>query len=317
MISPRDGPALLALCQIMIRRLFREGMVVRSMLWPPVLTAGTLVGTMVVVVLLKSPATVAIPSTLSAELTRELTAAEFQLIWVDDPAAAVKRGDVWAGTDGTTLWLTQGDGGSVSLESIVRKHHGSAWRPVPPKQLPGADQSSLAGTTFVQIITILFALYGVVFGIGMVARDRDDGTLEAELSLPISRWVPGAARWIAGTLVLSIFLGYSIAIFDAIIGVTNPLQLMRHGIAACGGSMTLGIIVIGTAGTKQGFSGPLAFALTSATALFGVGFSALAIAPYVPLASVFAGGSGWSPLGLTLASGVLTGAGFGWRSGKG
>ena len=80
--------------------------------------------------------------------------------------------------------------------------------------------------------------------------------------------------------------------------------------------MTLGIIVIGTAGTKQGFSGPLAFALTSATALFGVGFSALAIAPYVPLASVFAGGSGWSPLGLTVASGVLTAAVFAWRSGK-
>jgi ABC-type transport system involved in multi-copper enzyme maturation permease subunit len=164
------------------------------------------------------------------------------------------------------------------------------------------------------MLMLLFALYGVVFGVAMIARDRDDGTLEAELSLPMARWVPGAARWTSSTAVLAIFLGYCVALFDALVGVPDAGALIRHGIAASGGAVCLGIAVVGRAGIRRGFSGPFAIGLTIATALLGMGIGLPRVGQWLPLASVLAGGDGWAPLTLSLLSGVVASALFAWRS---
>jgi hypothetical protein len=182
--------------------------------------------------------------------------------------------------------------------------------------MPDTADAAPQGALFSKLVAILFTLYGVVFGLGMVARDRDDGTLEAELALPLPHWVAGATRWLSATLVLSLFYAYSVILFDAIIGVADRGAMIRHGMAATGGATALGLVAVGKAGIKQGFSGPLAGGLTATMAVMGIGLAQPDIGSYLPLASLFAGGSGWIPVGVSLGLGVLASWIFSVRSAR-
>jgi ABC-type transport system involved in multi-copper enzyme maturation permease subunit len=163
------------------------------------------------------------------------------------------------------------------------------------------------------VLALLFVLYGLVFGLGGVARDRDDGTLEIELSLPIPRWVGGMARWIASTLILATFFTVSVALLAAILPTPGVGAVIRNGVAACGGGVAIGLVTVGTAGIKQGFSGPFALAMSSATGLAAAG--PLLKLTWLPVGSLFAGGDGWAACAVALGLGFVASALYGWRTG--
>lgn len=315
-MSQRDLVALGSLTASLTSRLLREGLVMRSLIWPTGLTAGTLFATLLVLVMLQTPSSLAVSTDLAPELEQAMLDEGWTVARVADPAAMVFEGDAWAGTDGQTLWLRGGGNSAARLEGLLRERRGARWRPTGQVELPMAADTKASGSLLVRMLLLLFTLYGVVFGLGMVARDRDDGTLDAELSLPISGWVPGAARWLAGTLVLTAFLAYAVAIFDGILGVESPAALVRHGFAASGGAVGLGIAVIGGAGLKQGFSGPLAFALTGAAGMLGLGGALPEIGRWLPIGSVLAGGDGWAPAIGALGCGLLAAVGFAFRAAR-
>ena len=116
-------------------------------------------------------------------------------------------------------------------------------------------------------------MYGVVLGAGLVARDRDQGILEAEFSMPVPIWMHAASRWIASSLVLTIFLFFAIATFTAFLSMPDQGAIMRHGLAGTMASSALGLLVIGKGGLNQGFSGPVAAGLSTATFICGLGYA--------------------------------------------
>src|SRR5690606_3153972 len=118
-----------------------------------------------------------------------------------------------------------------------------------------AEQS---GLVMVRLLAALFAMYGVVFGAGLVARDRDEGTLEAELALAVPRWVHGAARWIAASALLATFFGLAVQILAAFVGLPDTAATMRHGTAATSAAAAIGIAAVGRGGLRTGFSSTLA-----------------------------------------------------------
>lgn len=314
-----DLQACALLTGSLIRRLLREGLVVRSLIWPSTLASGVLLLTLAVVALVRTSGVVAVAGDAPAAVRDAVVAEGWVVVTAADAAevaARVRDGDAWAGTDGSSLWLRGDSADALVLEARLRALRGSAWTPSAVRQVQGAATTTVAGARIVKLLLPLFALYGVVFGLGMVARDRDDGTLDAELSLPIARWVPGAARWLAGTAVLTAFVAYSVAVFDAILGVAEPGALVRHGFAATGSAVALGIGATGQAGMRQGFSGPLAFSLTAAAGLMALGAGSPVVGQFLPLGSIGGGGSGWVPAALTLVAGVVASAGFAWRSAR-
>ena len=100
------------------------------------------------------------------------------------------------------------------------------------------------------------------------------------------------------------------------IGVADAGALVRHGTAACGGATAIGIAVVGgTRGIRAAFSGPFVLGMSIATGLLGAG--ATAVGPWLPVASVFGGGSGWVPLAGAGLAGVAASLLFGFRTRRG
>jgi hypothetical protein len=230
------------------QRLLREGFVVRSLAFPVALTAGTLVATLVVVAAVKPPRTVAVPPGVEAALETSLRDHGFLPVTDPDPPTSVEMRRVYAGTDGEHLWRSWPRPEDALLEAAIRKVRGAPWRPEAEVRMPGTGASERVGLLLVRMIGALFALYGVVFGVGTVARDRDDGTLSAEMSLPVPLWVHGAARWISGATLLGLFFALSAMIFAAIFGLPDTGAAVRHGIAAGAGSVAVGLVSVGSAG---------------------------------------------------------------------
>ncbi|MFT4626945.1 MAG: hypothetical protein ACI8PZ_005626 [Myxococcota bacterium] len=307
--------ALYELVSVLIRRLLREGMIRRSLLWPTGLTAGTLVATLVVFASLRGSEIVGVSSTVDKALVEMLEADGFHTVQVEDARAAV-LGGTWAALDGAVLWTNDRGPRALQLEASVRTFLDAPWRPDPVVPLPKAAEAAPNGAAVCQLVASLFALYGVVFGLGMVARDRDDGTLAAELALPIARWVPGAARWIAGTLLLSLFYALCVAIFDAIMGLPDAAAMTRHGAAACGAATALGVMAVGRTSLRQSFAGPFAAGMGAATGLIALGNANPAVGRWLPLASVFTDGDGWAPLAGSLVAGVIASAAFALRAAR-
>jgi hypothetical protein len=307
--------ALPLLTAVLIRRFLREGFVLRSLLWPAALTVGTLLATLLVFSNLRQSDTIGVSPDLQPALVDRLTDEGWTTVVTPDLASAMKKRRVWATTDGVQLWH-DGSPRARRLESILRQHAGAPWRPAEQIRLPSRSDAAPQGALFTTLVAVMFALYGVVFGLGMVARDRDDGSLEAELSLPLPHWVAGASRWLASTLVLSVFFAFSVLLFDAVIGVKRAPELIRHGIASCGAATALGLISVGRAGLKQGFSGPLAGGLTAAMALMSIGWAQPGVGTYVPLASLLTSGDGWIPMGGSLVLGIVASLVFSKRSAR-
>ncbi|MBW1877735.1 MAG: ABC transporter permease subunit [Deltaproteobacteria bacterium] len=296
---------LLLLTGALLQRLTREGLVLRSLTFPTGLTVGTLVLTIGVVAWVRWDPLVAITADLE-HLQPALVENGLRTAIVDDPQADVEAERAWAGTNGREIWLSGSGPKALILESMVRQELGADWRPDTDVPKPPLRVAIAMGRRVVMLLGVLFALYGVVFGAGMIARDRDAGILEIELSLPLPRWVVGASRLLAGTLSLSVFLALGILMVDAVIGIPNAWATIRHGIACACGSTCIGMLVIGRAGLKAGFTGPLTTGMSLATGLVAVGLTAPGFARWLPLASFASSASGWEALAGAAVLSIIT-----------
>lgn len=308
----RSVRALVLLTGASLRRMLREGLVLRSMIWPGLVTCITLAATLFIAATLRPGRTVGVSEDADPGLVAELVAAQFDVQTVDDPATAVRDGALSLGTDGHALWIYGTPPSALELESILRTRVGASWKPM-PMPLPEARGGQAGGDVGCRVLGLLMVLYGLVFGLGGVARDRDDGSLDAELALPVPRWVGGLARWIASTAILTWFYALSVLVFGALMPVSAPWELVRHGMAATGTAVAIGLAVVGGAGLKQGFSGPLALGMTLATGLASVG--GVLHTPWLPIASLFGGGSGWSAIAVSLLVGAGSALLYGRRTG--
>lgn len=308
----RTLSALLLLTTTTVQRLLREGMVLRSMIWPAAVVVGTLAATIVIMAFLRPAREVAVPPGCDPELVEILEEAGFTIHTVPDPRAAVDEELVSVATDGRQLWARGTSTLALEVEEFARIQAGSPWRPS-SRDLPDRGAGEEQGRKICRILGMLFVMYGAVFGLGSVARDRDNGTLEAELALPVPRWVGGLARWIASVGVLALFYALSVVMLDAVVGVREPGATIRHGLAAAGGGVAIGLGVVGTAGLKQGFSGPFAAALTGVTGLAAVGYLGV---DWLPVASLFSDGDGYAAVAVSVGLGLLAAAVYAHRTGR-
>ena len=308
MIASRPRRTLYALGLLttnLVRRMLREGLVLRSLTFPLAITAGALLGTPAVVAVGGTPPVIVTSDpALVPALTRALSGREITVLVDADPAAFVASGRARAGTDGHRVWTMGLRAETLMIESADRETLNAPWKFDPVTRLPDGSVGARLGTMIGRLLSGVFAMYGVVIGAGTVARDRDDGTLAAELSLPIPHWVHGASRWIAGSLVLAAFSATGVVLFTALIGNTDPAALARSAAAADATATALGLWAVGRAGLRGGFAGPLAAGLTGATAIFGVGYRWPAIGAWIPIASLATDGDGWAPLGASLLVGL-------------
>jgi len=313
--AARAARALALLTASMIQRLLREGMVLRSLVWPGLVASGTLMVTVAFLALTRPSRSIAVPPDLPDDLVAALEERQFALLRMEPEAipAAIEQGRQPIGTDGTTLWVRGSSVVSLEVEYLLRRRAGARWMPL-PEPLPDAASASLAGRNIVRVLGMLFVMYGAVFGLGGVARDRDNGSLEAELALPVPRWISGMSRWLASTFTLGLFFTLSILWIAAIVGVKDAPSVIRHGIAACGASVAIGIGIVGTAGLKQGFAGPFALVVVVLTGITTLG--ALGI-DWLPLASLFSEGSGWPAIAVAMVMGVISAFVYALRVGRG
>lgn len=314
-MTRRSLRALVLLTAAMLQRLAREGLILRSLTFPTGLTVGTLMLTIGIVAFMRSDPLIALTPDL-ADLAPVLAENELRTVIVEDPEAWVEEEDAWAGTDGRRIWASGSGPKMLLLESVVRDRVGASWRPDADVPRPPLSVARAMGQRIIVLLGALFALYGVVFGAGMVARDRDDGSFEAELALPVPRWVHGAVRLLTGTLSLSAFFALGVFMVEAVIGLPDAGAVVRHGIACAVGATGIGLLAIGRGGLKSGFTGPLASGMSVATAVFALGFAAPALARWVPLASFGTGASGWEALAGSAVFGLVVVAVFTRRSAR-
>lgn len=300
--------ALLLLTLDGTRRLLREGIVLRSLVFPVVLALLAVGGTVLAVLWFQPPPRLALPPALDGlPLAQEVRADDWEVVVTADPRQAVEDGTAALGTDGHTLWIGAGGHPPLRLEAIVRSHLRTRWRPVTPPKRRAADiQESEAPRQLAVFIGALFALYGVVFGAGSVARDKDEGTLDAELSTAVPHVVHGLARWLAGSLVLGGFYGLSVALVDAIMGVQGAATLALLGLASCSASTAVGLAVIGRAGLDRGFAGPMSAGLVLVFSVLSTGFADRQLGALLPVASLVVREADWpAPLAGACVLGVV------------
>jgi hypothetical protein len=296
---------------ILLRRLAREGMVVRSLIFPTTLVIGTLLATLVVMAAIRSPRTVAIaPDDPAVQMLEDYG---FTPVLTSNPKQAVRSGDAWAGVIDDTLVTADVNPELSLLESGVRSVRGSSWRPAPVIFRPSNVDTQPSARRIANILAVLFTLYGTVFGAGMLARDREDGTLESELSLPIARWVPPTARFLGGSIALGAFFAGGVFLVDAVLDVAFPAVVIGHGIAASACATAIGLAAAANSTLKSGFSTTLAFSMTGISVLGSVGVASPGLR-FLPIASLSSHGSPVTPLFLAAAAGVLASAWFAWRA---
>ncbi len=300
----RDFRAVALLTTALFRRLSREGIVVRSLTFPIGLVIGTLVLTIGVVAYIRFTPVVALTANMATPaLIAELEENEFRPLITETPKAVLDDNEAWAATDGETLWLRGGGPQTLVVEALIRERINAPWRPNTQVPKPDLSAATAMGRNIVVLLGVLFSLYGVVFGAGMVARDRDDFTFEVELSLGVSRWVHGVVRILAGSSILAAFLCLGVALCTAILGLDDPAAMVRHAIACATGATCIGLLAIGRSGIQSGFTGALALGMSLATACFALGAALPSVGQWIPMASLVAGeSSGWQAL---VGTGVL------------
>jgi hypothetical protein len=302
----------------LLRRFMREGIVLRSLVFPIALSWGTIAVTVCAVVLFRAPANVVLAMDMTipeghteAALLAELEESGWPIERVADPHAWVSSGRATVGTDGETIWMHRASADALAVEGVLRNHLGSSWRTSSRMKKRRLQRSARSGRILVQFIGGLFAFYGVVFGAGSVARDRDAGTLESELAMPVPSWVHGFSRWLAGTLLLSLFFALAVGIFNSLLLLEAPYTLALHGAAACGGASAIGLVVIGRSGLEAGFAGPMSAGLVAVVSLLSFGVGNRVVGAWLPISSLLARSEdGLTPLLMSLAWGVIATAIF-------
>lgn len=274
----------------LLRRMAREGLVVRSLAWPPAIVLLTLVGTMGVLATFNAPAPVAIPVDADSALEHAIRAAGYEVTRTEAPADEVASGRLRVATDGATIWSSLGSRESLEVEGALRTLAGARWLPESPPRLPSAAQVGQSGRSICRVLTLLYVLYAVVFTLGGVLRDRANGTLEAELALPMPRWASGVARWFAATWVAGLFCALSVVLVSATVGIDNLGATIRHGIAGCNAAAGIGLVTAASARSKRGFSASFAWAVTLTTVVGTAGNAA--DLPWLPIAGTFGGTDG-------------------------
>lgn len=280
----------------LIVRLLRYGMIVRSLTFPGALIAITLLLTVGVVSGTQPPPILAVtPNIESVYVDTAAKEVGLEMVVSTNPKKRVQKGRAAAGSDGVTYWVTGTNRTTLAGEHALRKALGSSWRPAIP-HLPAPEQIQQLGTLIVRFLLGIFSLYGVVFGAAMIARDREDGSLEVERALPVPSWVHGTARLSAGALLLGAFATISIWLVQALVGVADSPEWLGHGYAACLTSLAFGLTSAGRARLNTGFGSALALGLTLTTAFLALGYVLPSVGKYLPLGSIATGGSPIIPL---------------------
>lgn len=280
--------ALLVLSMDHIRRLLRDGVVVRSLAVPTALPALAMLAAVILVSMMRAPTVLAVVPSLvdHPSLSLAVERGGWRVAAAADPLAEVASGRALVGTDGEYVWLWRGASDSVRLESVVRTELGAGWRPDTELGEAHRDRARQGGAHLLRFIGSLFAFYGVVFGAGGIARDRDDGTLDVELALGVPMWVHPLARWAAGSTLLASFFSFSVMLYDALLGVEQPAQLLLHGAASCGAATALGLVLIGQGGLRDGFAGPMSAGVALVATFFSLGLAVPSIGGHLPMASL-------------------------------
>lgn len=282
--------ALVGLSFAIVLRLLREGLVVRALAWPGLLTAMSMfVSASATIAWRNNPVIYVSDSALVAPL--ELDA--FEVTVDPNPEATLLDGRseraVWVENGHYVLGQTWGGLLTLKAESRLRELRGDRWRiHLPPLVKRSRDSEDLGPITgmLAGIVGLLFTLYGVVIGAGSLYRDRSSGVLESDLALPIPRWTHAAARLVALATVLGPALVVSLLIVDALLPIHHiGMWMFECFVAALLGGV-LGVALMARSDARRGFSGPLSQALTLNMAMVSLGYWAPDVGRFFPLLSL-------------------------------
>jgi hypothetical protein len=277
--------AVPVLTAALLVRLVREGFLLRALVWPGLLSAVSLVGTALLVGVMRGAPVVAIADPSLAPLLEQ---GGFEPRVVADPRAEFDSGRVGKAIvespKGFQLVTRTADQDLRNVESIARDALGANWRitiepPPPPADL--REPTKLVAA----LVAILFTLYGVVLGAAVLYRDRQEGVIEAELSLPLPVWVHAFARLVATCAGLVVAYVTTLALLDGLLGIhqLGPWLLQGSAATITGASLGLGSMALGRG---DSFSAPLSRALVASMALLLAGNADAPFGPWMPIASL-------------------------------
>jgi hypothetical protein len=318
--------ALWFLTAASLRRLIRRPMVRRAMIWPGLLSAGSLLLAVSLAAMLRVPPQVA---TTDPALTAALITSGLEVTADPDPPTAVSSGRAvraaWREPDGTIILeidarrtVVGGQADDLAAEAALRDTAGASWR-LSPTVLPARNSDFTRSVGWMAaLIGVLFTLYGALVGLGALASDRSEGVLEPELALPLPSWIHPTARLLAASVVLSASLGGTLVVMDALVGVDAVGGWWLHGSASAVAAAGIGIASYPPAlSGSGGFSGPLSRALTACTGLLGLGAAYPALGAWLPVAALGALASGHDPHVTAIIGAIVPGILGAWRFSRG
>lgn len=317
-IHPSNLRALGGLTVSIVLRLLREGLVVRALAWPGLLTALSMfVSASVTIAWRNSPVVYVSDTSMNAALE----AAKFVPVLDVAPQSALidGRGEraLWKEGDRYVFGATWGGTLTMKAEAALRDALGERWRiAVPPPAKRRRDSSEMRVLTgaLAGIVGLLFTLYAVVIGAGSLYRDRSSGVMESDLALAIPRWIHAAARLTALSTVLAPALVVSLWIVDALLPINNLAVWTFADLFATLAGGALGFHLMARTTSGKGFSGPLSQAITGSMALITLGYMKPEIGRHLPLLSL---GSmfarlepSWTVIPVALVASALVAASF-------
>lgn len=317
-IRPSLVAAVVGLAKGIILRLFREGLVVRALAWPGLLTALSLFLSAALSTGWKSSNVIVVTET---ELVAPLESGGFQVMVAPDAEAQLRRGAteraVWREGDRLVLGSNWNNALTAQAEAVLRDVTSERWRLVVPAQsapVRRTEEQKRTTGLLAGIVVLLFVLYGVVIGAGSLYRDRSSGVMESDLALAVPRWVHSVARLAALSLVLMGALVVSLLIVDTLLAIHELGAWLFDGLVAVVAAGGLGMALMGRADDSKGFSGPLSQALTLSMALISLGYWRADLGchlPLVSLGSAFAGvHSSWTVFPIVVLASAALAADF-------
>jgi len=280
--------AIQALTRVHVIRLLRDPVTLRSLLFPMLLTCVTMAATIVFVAWNRVPAVLAVGPDVTEAAAEGWKPDGVSIVRSDTPRKMVARGDAAAGTNGETLWISEVSTDALYIQAAWRVDHGQ--EAISPE--PVVDRSERSGALVVVFHLVLYTLFGVIFGAGMIARDRDEGSLAAEMLAPVPWWTLAVGRWLGATIVLACTSVLTIEVFQALMSLHDTASLLQKGIASVAAGAALGQAVIGRRGAASGFAGPLTVGITACGLLLGAGARQAPFAAWLPIASLMHPDSG-------------------------
>jgi len=266
----------------LLTRALREGLIVRALAWPGLLTVLAVVTAAAAVAVSEGGSRVAVSDPI---LSEALEARGLTVVQSEDPEQLLRSGDAEAAVwrdEGWVLGLSAGGRSALEVEAVVRDHAGAAWTIVLPPLERRDPRMGPVTSLLLGLMAVLFTLYGVVFGAASLLRDREDGTLEAERSLPLPDLAHAWARLLTSGLLLAGGFLLSVGLVHGLLGVDRPFAWAVTGSAAGLAGAAIGLGAMSRAKT---LSRPLAIGMMVAMALIAGGWSTPALS-WLPIASV-------------------------------